>query len=227
MVVSLRPRQEQTDAGAAALPPVGFAPVVAEVVRAPEPRPRPKPVYDRAVRRLLTAVTVEVTVLLVTGVALYFFYIPMPSTLAAGLLGRDRDLRARATYCLWMTPRLFAVLAVGTTGALAAVLVLWRQRGDRHMRGACLGAALAGTMVAGYQTGPRLRWDQLALWTERVGSGVSGYQPILRGQVRWAMIGDRQVWPDYFSHWLVVHLVFVGAAAVCMPLLVWRHYRRP
>ena len=75
-------------------------------------------------------------------------------------------------------------------------------------------------------TGTLLPWDQLALWSVTVGSNIRGVQAIYDDEVKYILIGSREVHPARTSSWSITH-VALGVLAGVAVLLAWLRTREP
>lgn len=178
----------------------------------------------RARTILLWALTAEVVVLAVTGVALYFAYRPDSAAAwsdVSGSLSRDitfgnvmRDVHG------WV-----AWLALPTAVAAGVLLGLRARPSERVAPGLATGVGLVLIVVAASVTGYLLPWDQLALFTVTVGTNVSGYTWLLDGSVRFVLMDGTEIAPTTVFRWLVVHAVILGGALFALLVAAWRQAR--
>jgi quinol-cytochrome oxidoreductase complex cytochrome b subunit len=73
-------------------------------------------------------------------------------------------------------------------------------------------------MVTGYE----LPWDQFAFRSVRVGSNSSGFGLVFDDDVRFVLIGGREVDPGTLTRWLVLHAALLGPLVVSLAVVVWR-----
>ena len=74
-------------------------------------------------------------------------------------------------------------------------------------------------------TGYLLPWDQVALWAVTVGDEFRGTQAMFRGEVKYILIGSREVSPATYRFWAVSHVV-LGVLVAVTVLLVWLRTKR-
>ncbi len=174
---------------------------------------------------VLGLLTVEVAVLVVTGVVLYFAYRPDAAdawTDVSASLSRDITLgRAMREVHRWA-----AWLAVPTTIAAAALLAARSRPTEPVGPGLALGIGLVIAVPVALFTGYLLPWDQLALFAVTVGTNLSGYTWLRSGDVRFVLMGGSEVAPATVLKLLVLHAVVLGGAVVGLVVLAWRG-RRP
>jgi quinol-cytochrome oxidoreductase complex cytochrome b subunit len=172
---------------------------------------------------VLTLFSIEVAVLVVTGIALFFVYRPSVAQSWSHLAGaRDHWDVARAVRFIH---RLASSLAVWTSVVLAIVVAI-SGAGRRRWVGRAAGAGLAVTTVLASFTGYLLPWDQLALRAVRTGMSTRGYRVLFDSSlVRFVLIDGTEVSRSTFVRWLLVHTVVLGPIVVGLLVLAWRRPR--
>jgi quinol-cytochrome oxidoreductase complex cytochrome b subunit len=110
--------------------------------------------------------------------------------------------------------------------ALAVFVLLIGRRIRAGGRGIVAGAAVLGTAAAASITGYLLPWDQLALWAVTVGTDIRGLQSTFRAEVKYVLIGSREVSPGTYHFWAITHVVLGLVVAVAV-LLTWLRTREP
>src|SRR5438477_501226 len=58
-------------------------------------------------------------------------------------------------------------------------------------------------------TGYLLPWDQLALWAVTVGTNMMGYTPVFGGQMRYALLGSKEISGDTLLRWYTLHVLLL------------------
>jgi quinol-cytochrome oxidoreductase complex cytochrome b subunit len=157
-------------------------------------------------------------VLAVTGVWLWFRYVPSASAAWSELhLTGDTQGWIRPTHRIasWFTILL---------ATIALVMVIGRRL-HRGRSGIIAGVGLVVTALAASFTGHLLPWDQLALWAVTVGNDVKGVQAIFRGEIKYILIGSHEVSPGTYRVWAISHVV-VGVLVAVTVVLVWLRTRR-
>src|SRR5207237_688974 len=106
--------------------------------------------------------------------------------------------------------------------ALAIVVVVEHvgRRRDRVNAWAILVVCIVASL-----TGRLLPWDQLALWSVTVGTNISGYSPIVREQIRFALVDRAEIERGTLVRWLVVHIV-LGLTAVAASVWILKAVRQ-
>ncbi|QXC61766.1 hypothetical protein KSP35_02675 [Aquihabitans sp. G128] len=134
----------------------------------------------------LQVLAIEVLVLVVSGVYLYFAYRPAssydPSVLPPAV---------RLSHDVQRIHRLTAVLAVGTSVVAGILLVAEKGIVGWHR----LAEAVSLPLLAGAAliTGVLLPWDQLALWSVEVGTDIKGYGFLFGDRVRFVLLGGSEI----------------------------------
>ena len=171
---------------------------------------------------LLGILSVEVAVLVVTGIALFFLY--RPSASQAWNFVDTTSAAVRVSQALRHVHLLASRLAVPTTIAAAVVLILSsRIATARRWAGPAAGAGIVVSTLAASFTGFLLPWDQLALRAVTVDSGITGYRVLFGDTVRFVLLGGTEVSPGTVLTWLLVHMLVLGPALAVLLILAWRH----
>ncbi len=72
-------------------------------------------------------------------------------------------------------------------------------------------------------TGYLLPWDQLALWAVTVGTNMMGYTPVFGNQVRFVLLGSKEIGSDTLLRWYVLHVfLFPFVIIIFMAIHFWR-----
>ena len=175
----------------------------------------------RARSLLLAILSVEIAVLVITGIALFFLYRPSMSQAWTDVFAESTDPGVRVAHALRRIHRLSSYLAVATAVATGVVVALRARTALR----VATGAGIAGTTVAATFTGLLLPWDQLALWAVTVGTDMNGYQPLFDDTVRFVLIGGAEVSRGTMIRWLLVHMLVLGPGLAGLVALAWSHQR--
>jgi quinol-cytochrome oxidoreductase complex cytochrome b subunit len=190
--------------------------------------PSPSAGRDRLSRArsiLLTVLAIEVAVLVVTGIALWFAYRPTASQAWGDPVTEAYSWKIRVALGLRLVHRLASGFAVPTALGVGIVVAFSHQARARRWRATALGAGIAGTTLAASFTGFLLPWDQLALWSVTVGSNFGGYGILFSSTVRFAIVGGVEVSPDTIIRWLLVHSLVLGPALIGLVVLARRRHR--
>ena len=180
---------------------------------------------SRAWSILLGVLSVEIAVLVVTGIALWFLYRPTADQAWVDVVTESYDWDVGIGLGLRLVHRLASGFAVPTALAVGIVLALRRWEHVRRWGATALGAGIAVTTLAASFTGFLLPWDQLALWSVTVGLDVRGYSILFGPTVRFAIVGGVEVSPDTLILWLLVHSLVLGPALVGLVVFAWRRTR--
>jgi quinol-cytochrome oxidoreductase complex cytochrome b subunit len=72
-------------------------------------------------------------------------------------------------------------------------------------------------------TGYLLPWDQLALWAVTVGTNMMGYTPVLGQEVKFVLLGSKEIGNDTLLRWYVLHVLMLPFVIVIfMAVHFWR-----
>jgi quinol---cytochrome c reductase cytochrome b subunit, bacillus type len=171
---------------------------------------------------LLTMLSVEVAVLVVTGIALFFLYRPTAGQAWNDVVTASEPWDVRLAHGLRLAHRLASWLTVPTAIAVAVVVAVGGWETVRRWRGVALSAGLALTALTASWTGFLLPWDQLALWAVEVGTNLRGYRPLFGPEVKFVLLGGVELSPETVIQWLLVHSLVLGPALAGLVLLAWR-----
>jgi quinol-cytochrome oxidoreductase complex cytochrome b subunit len=58
-------------------------------------------------------------------------------------------------------------------------------------------------------TGYLLPWDQLAMWAVAVGTNMMGYTPVFGPEVRYVLLGGKEIGSETLLRWYVLHVLFL------------------
>ena len=177
----------------------------------------------RARTIVLWLLTAEVVVLALTGVVLYFAYVPTASQ-AFGP-GFPEAEGGELAELLRLVHRWASWLAVPTSIAAATLLAVRSRPAERVVPGFALGVGLALAVLAASFTGYLLPWDQLALFSVTVGDNLSGYTWMGNEDVRFVVMNGTEVAPRTVLKWLVLHAIALGGTTAVLVALAWRRTR--
>jgi quinol-cytochrome oxidoreductase complex cytochrome b subunit len=175
----------------------------------------------RARSGVLVALGVDVLVLTLSGIALFFVYRPTARQSWNDLFAGNTDSAARLSEVLRYVHLLASRLAVFTAVAAGMLVVLAKPPVARRWTAVAHGTGIAVTAVAASFTGFLLPWDQLALWAVTVGSNMSGYRPLFGPTVRFVLLGGAEVSRGTILLWLLVHMLVLGPLLAGLVLLAW------
>ncbi len=175
----------------------------------------------------LWVLTIEVLVLAVTGVALYFLYRPEAAAAWTDTYGVGSALgrEVRVAHLAQDVHRWVAWLALPTSIVAAVLLAVRARPTERVAPGVATGLGLLVSVVAATVTGYLLPWDQLALFAVTVGTNISGYTWLRDGSVRFVLMGGTEIAPATVFKWLVLHAVVFGGATAALVAMAWRRTR--
>ncbi|MCL5960483.1 MAG: cytochrome b N-terminal domain-containing protein [Chloroflexi bacterium] len=72
-------------------------------------------------------------------------------------------------------------------------------------------------------TGYLLPWDQLAYWAVTVGTNIAGYAPLIGGELRFVLLGARDVGQPALIRFYTLHIILLPmVAAILISVHFWR-----
>ncbi len=160
--------------------------------------------------------------LTITGIALWFVYEPTTSQAWGDFFGAELTSSQRLSETLRASHRVIGALAVVTAAATAVALSVGPGAPLRRMGGRLIAAGLVVATVAAMVTGYELPWDQLGLRAVTVGSDLTGFGLFFEEDLRFVLIGGREVDPGTLIRWLVVHVALLGPLVIGLAVVVWR-----
>jgi len=159
-------------------------------------------------------------VLTFTGLLLMFYYRPTVEYAFVDIL----DLREQVPFGI--------MREVHRWGAHAMVISVWIHMFRVFMTGSykpprefnwVIGVVLLMLTLLLSFTGYLLPWDQLALWAVTVGTNMMGYTPVLGEQVRFVLLGGKEISGDTLIRWYVLHVLMLPFVIVIfMAIHFWR-----
>jgi quinol-cytochrome oxidoreductase complex cytochrome b subunit len=159
--------------------------------------------------------------LTVTGIFLMFFY--RPETTAAW--NDIQNLQTSVTFGL-------LVRNMHRWGAHLMVLAVFLHMARVFYHGAykpprefnwVIGIILLTLTLLLSFTGYLLPWDQLALWAVTVGTNMMGYTPVFGQEVRFVLLGGKEIGSETLLRWYVLHVLFLPFVIVIfMAIHFWR-----
>ena len=156
--------------------------------------------------------------LTVTGIFLMFFY--RPTDVAAwNDISNLRTSVASSYLC--------ATCIVGAHLMVLSVFLHMARLLPRCLQGAAfnwvIGVVLLMLTLLLSFTGYLLPWDQLALWAVTVGTNMMGYTQVLGTQVRFVLLGGKEIGSETLLRWYVLHVLMLPFVIVIfMAIHFWR-----
>lgn len=180
---------------------------------------------ERARGVLLALLAAEASVLVVTGVVLFFIYRPSAAEPWADIAAGSRAATATLSSGMRAAHRIVSGLAVLTAVAAGfAGFAAALAGGVSRLRACVVGGAQVLVVAAASATGFLLPWDQLALWAVTVGTDLRGYRVLFNdAHVRFVIIGGTEISRSTLLRWLVIH---IALGAVVVPGLIALNWRR-
>jgi quinol-cytochrome oxidoreductase complex cytochrome b subunit len=72
-------------------------------------------------------------------------------------------------------------------------------------------------------TGYLLPWDQLALWAVTVGTNMMGYTPVFGNEVRFVLLGGKEIGTETLLRWYVLHVLLLPfVVTIFLAIHFWR-----
>ena len=156
----------------------------------------------------------------VTGVLLMFYYRPTLEHAYNDIL----SLRDVATLGI--------LRELHRWGAHAMVITIWLHMYRVFLTGSYkpprefnwgVGVILLVLTLLLSFTGYLLPWDQLSLWAVTVGTNMMGYTPVFGDQVRFVLLGTKEIGDATLLRWYVLHVLMLPFVIVIfMAVHFWR-----
>ena len=162
---------------------------------------------------------VALTVLAATGVWLWFRYVPTAEAAWPGL----RSPRSSEGW-IRVTHRVASIATLSL--ALAAFVLVIGGRIRARQPGIVAGAGMLVTALAASFTGYLLPWDQVALWAVTVGDDFRGVHSTFRSEVKYVLIGSKEISLGTYRFWAISHVV-LGLLVAVTVVLAWLRTREP
>ena len=162
---------------------------------------------------MLGLLALAVLILTVSGVWLWFRYVP-----TAGDAWLSSHVPSGSEGWIRTTHRVTGAATVLLAATMLVLVVVLRIR--TGARGVVAGVGVLVAAFAASLTGYLLPWNQLALWAVTVGDELRGTQATFRGEVKYVLIGSREVSPATYRFWAITH-VALGVLVVAAAFLVW------
>lgn len=160
------------------------------------------------------------SVLLVTGLTLFLYYVPEQQE------AYERILHITTTLHFGAAVRNLHFLAAN---ALVVIAVLHLARvfltGSYRGRGLnwLYGLALLLLILAANFTGYLLPWDQISYWAIKVGASLVGYYPLIGEAMQTFLLGGQEIGPETLPRAFALH---AGAIPLSMLILTSLHLWR-
>jgi quinol---cytochrome c reductase cytochrome b subunit, bacillus type len=160
-------------------------------------------------------------VLTVTGVFLMFFYVPSSTSayddilriqaeVPFGLLTRNIHRWAAHLMVFFVFLHMMRVFYHGA------------YKPPREFNWVIGVVLLMLTLLLSF-TGYLLPWDQLALWAVTVGTNMMGYTPVFGPQVKYVLLGSKEIGSETLLRWYVLHVLMLPFVIVIfMAVHFWR-----
>jgi quinol-cytochrome oxidoreductase complex cytochrome b subunit len=159
--------------------------------------------------------------LVASGIYLMFFYVPSPANAYTNI----QTIQTTVPFGQY-------IRNVHRWSAHLMVLAVAFHMGKVFYRGAykppkefnwVIGVILLVITLLLSFTGYLLPWDQLALWAVTVGTNMMGYSPVIGTQVRFVLLGGKEIGGDTLLRWYVLHVLFLPFVIIIfMAIHFWR-----
>ena len=160
-------------------------------------------------------------VLTLTGVMLMFYYHPTKVQAFRDILYLEHDV-----------PFGMIMRNMHRWSAHAMVIAVWLHMFRVFMTGSykpprefnwVIGVILLTLTLLLSFTGYLLPWDQLSLWAVTVGTNMIGYTPVFGDQVKFVLLGGKEIGNETLLRWYVLHvLMFPFIIVIFMAIHFWR-----
>ncbi len=160
-------------------------------------------------------------VLVVTGAALMFYYVPSVDRAYADM----KDLEFVVSFGLvlrnlhrWAAHGMVAVVYLH----MCRVFYTGSYKPPREFNWVVGVLLLVVTFLLSF-TGYLLPWDQLAFWAITVGTSIASYTPVVGSHLRYFLLGGNQVGQNALLRFYVLHVMLLPlAATVLVGIHFWR-----
>lgn len=160
-------------------------------------------------------------ILVLTGIALMFYYVPATSQAYDRML----DLRGSVAFGTilrnmhrWSAHGMVAVVFLH----MCRVFFTGAYKKPREFNWV-LGVVLFLLTLLLSFTGYLLPWDQLAFWAITVGTAIAGYAPMVGKEIQFLLMGGNSVGQEALLRFYVLHVAVLPAAiSVVIALHFWR-----
>jgi len=163
-------------------------------------------------------------VLIVTGVALMFYYTPYPPEAYRSI----KDLQFVVTFGMvlrnmhrWAAHGMVLVVFVH----MCRVFFTGGYKEPRQFNWV-IGVSLLLLTLGLSFTGYLLPWDQLSFWAITVGSNIAGYAPWIGEDIRYLLLGGNVIGPGAVLRFYVLHCVVLPGAALALVAVHFYRVRR-
>jgi len=159
--------------------------------------------------------------LTISGVLLMFYYVPSVERAYEDILRLDTDVRfgqLMRNMHRWMAHGMVLTVLMH----MMRVFYTGAYKPPREFNWVIGVVLLMLTLLLSF-TGYLLPWDQLALWAVTVGTNMMGYSPVIGTQVRFVLLGGKEIGGDTLLRWYVLHvLMFPFVIVIFMAIHFWR-----
>ena len=159
--------------------------------------------------------------LTISGVLLMFYYVPSVDRAYEDILALETDVRfgqLMRNMHRWMAHGMVLMVLMH----MMRVFYTGAYKPPREFNWVVGVVLLVLTLLLSF-TGYLLPWDQLALWAVTVGTNMMGYTPVFGSQVRYVLLGSKEIGTDTLLRWYVLHVLMLPFVIVIfMAIHFWR-----
>ena len=159
--------------------------------------------------------------LTISGVLLMFYYVPSVERAYEDILRLETDVRfgqLMRNMHRWMAHGMVLTVLMH----MMRVFYTGAYKPPREFNWVVGVVLLVLTLLLSF-TGYLLPWDQLALWAVTVGTNMMGYTPVFGPQVKYVLLGSKEIGSDTLLRWYVLHVLMLPFTIVIfMAVHFWR-----
>src|SRR6266480_2025603 len=159
--------------------------------------------------------------LTVTGVLLMFYYVPSVERAYSDIAALETNVRYGSlmrNMHRWMAHGMVITVLLH----MMRVFYTGAYKPPREFNWVVGVVLLILTLLLSF-TGYLLPWDQLALWAITVGTNMMGYTPVFGSQVRFVLLGSKEISTDTLLRWYTLHVLMLPFVIVIfMAVHFWR-----
>ena len=165
--------------------------------------------------------TVLLGSLVASGIYLMFFYVPSPSQAYTNIQTIQTEV-AFGQYVRNVHRWSAHLMVLAVAAHMARVFYRGAYKPPREFNWVIGIVLLLLTLLLSF-TGYLLPWDQLALWAVTVGTNMMGYTPVLGTQVRFVLLGGKEIGSETLLRWYVLHVLMLPFVIIIfMAIHFWR-----
>ena len=165
--------------------------------------------------------TVLLGSLVASGIYLMFFYVPSPSQAYTNIQTIQTEV-AFGQYVRNVHRWSAHLMVLAVAAHMARVFYRGAYKPPREFNWVIGVVLLLLTLLMSF-TGYLLPWDQLAMWAVAVGTNMMGYTPVFGPEVRFVLLGGKEIGAETLLRWYVLHVLMLPFVIVIfMAIHFWR-----